>query len=206
MRTKRNAMVALACAGIAASANAQQFSLSIVPAFTSFASGPMTVDIYGDASVGTHMLGGAFGLQIDTLCGADISNITWRNAEWSAFNSDSGYSGGGAYDQVIFGQLVLPDQPPFDVPASGSELGMRIGSFVIEFDDSGEFPGMYGLRLVAQDPFSLEVIDIDTGETFSSAQGELVLNGATVVGTLCPSPSSCALLGLAGLGAARRRR
>lgn len=148
--------------------------------------------------VGTHMLGGSFSLVTSSSV---VSNMTWTPASWSAFNSDGGYAGGGDYNPVIFGQLVIPGVPPFDVPAVGSELGQRIGSFQVTVD---QFCGVLDMELVAQSPFTLEVLDLNTGETFQSSNGNLSLNGATI--SVTPAPSSLAVLGLGGFATLRRRR
>lgn len=194
----KNAVFVLAIAGLALTSSAQEFSLSISGAPASFGStGTFTFDIIGDASVGTHMLGGSFALETNN---PQISNIVWTPASWSAFNTDGGFAGNGNYNPVIFGQLVIPGVPPFDVPAPGSELGSVIGSFQITLSF---FIGIIELNLVAQSPFTLEVFDVSTGETFQSSPDNLTLNGATV---FTPSPSTLGLFGMGGLVAARRRR
>jgi hypothetical protein len=81
--------------------------------------GSFTVTVFGDADTGSHLLGGAFGLSSDS---ALIDSMSWTNAAWSAFNTDGGYAGNGNYNEVIFGQLVIPGIFP---PAPGSELGLR---------------------------------------------------------------------------------
>ena len=193
----------IAIAGIASGVFAQDFSLSLVAASDPFSSPTLTIEVYGDASVGTHMLGGGFELAIwenNDL----INNITWQAAGWSQFNTDGGYdAGSGDYNQVIFGQLVIPGVPPFDVPAAGSGLGERIGSFVVELDRSLNLFDQLMFDFVAGSPFSLEVIDVNTGESFQSSQGNLELNGLYIN---IPAPSSLALLGLGGLVVGRRRR
>ena len=192
----------LAVAGLVGTAGAQDFSLSIAgaPATVDVTGGAtITIDIIGNASVGTHMLGGSFALVSGHPL---ITDISWNPASWSSFNTDGGYDGNGNYNPVIFGQLVIPGVPPFDVPAAGSELGSAIGSFQIVI--GAGFLGVMDLFLVAQDPFSLQVIDLVTGETFQSSDGNLTLNGASIQVT--PSPSSLALIGLGGLAVTRRRR
>ncbi len=198
-------IIARGFAGLATIAVGQeQFSLSLVPSGSS-ATGNFTVGVYGDSSFGTHMLGGQFGMEITPLCSPDsIVDVQWSPASWSAFNTDGGYDGDGGYGPVIFGQLVIPGVPPFDVPAPGSELGGLIGTFTVEvelfsFD-------RYQMDLVLIDgPFSLEVIDINTGETMRDTAGTLLL-GSAEFGSLCPSPGVCSLLAFSGLAATRRRR
>jgi hypothetical protein len=199
----KNTMCMIAVAGLTASVSAQEFSLSISSAAatidTTGGSAVFTIDIIGDASVGTHMLGGSFSLVTGS---SFVSDMTWIPASWSAFNTDGGFAGGGDYNPVIFGQLVIPGVPPFDQPAPGSEIGSRIGSFQVMIE--GQLCGVIDFQLVAQSPFTLEVLDLDTGETFQSSDGNLTLNGASVFSV--PSPASLAILGIGGLATLRRRR
>lgn len=199
----KNAVCILAVAGLVGAAGAQEFSLSIVGAPSSIdnsgGSVTVTMDIIGNADVGTHMLGGSFAFVSGHPL---IEDIRWTPASWSSFNTDGGYDGNGNHNPVIFGQLVIPGVPPFDVPAAGSELGSAIGSFQIVIGQ-GIF-GSMDFNLVAQDPFTLEVLDLVAGETYQSSAGNLALNGATI--SVTPTPSSLALLGLGGLAASRRRR
>jgi hypothetical protein len=122
--------------------------------------------------------------------------MTWSPAAWSAFNTDGGYAGNGNYNAVIFGQLVIPGIFP---PAAGSELGSAIGSFTVTVDGMG----VLNLDMTAGSPFSLEVVDANTGATANDA-GTVSLGGATI--NVVPAPSAMALLGLGGLVAGRRRR
>ena len=195
----KNAVALIAVAGIASVASAQNFSLSLVPSATSVAqSGSFTMSVYGDADMGTHMLGGSFSLSSDS---ALVSNMSWANAAWSAFNTDGGYAGNGNYNAVIFGQLIIPGVPPFDQPAPGSELTGLIGTFTVTVGaDAGDID--FGLN--AEDPFSLQTIDINTGGLFDNSQGQISLGSARV--TVTPAPSALALLGLGGIAAGRRRR
>lgn len=189
------------CAGMASVAAAQNFSLSLVPSTTlPMPGGTFSLDVYGDADVGTHMLGGAFSLESNGTC---ISSMQWTNAAWSSFNTDGGFAGDGDYNQVIFGQLIIPNVPPFDQPAPGSERGSLIGSFMIQLDPGiGDFE--IDFQLVAGSPFSLETIDIATGQTFQSTSGNLTLGSARV--GLLPTPGTLSGFGCLGFLAARRRR
>ena len=198
----KSTIALVAIAGFAAAASAQSFSLSIAGAPASVdgtAGATITVDIIGDADVGTHMLGGSFSLSSGSSM---VSGMSWTAASWSAFNTDGGYAGNGDYNAVIFGQLVIPGVPPFDVPAVGSELGMAIGSFQIMI--AAGSVGQLDLVLGAESPFTLETIDAAAGTTANSANGSLTLNGASI--NVTPAPSAMALLGLGGLVAGRRRR
>ncbi|MCA9274812.1 MAG: hypothetical protein KDA29_02190 [Phycisphaerales bacterium] len=196
----RNAVLASALAGCATLASGQEFSLTLVPSsFTlECIDGSLTVSVYGDADVGTHILGGAFGLDVSD--GAPfITGITWNPAAWSQFNTDGGYAGSGVHNQVIFGQLVIPGIFP---PAAGSELGSLIGSFEITYAQPG--PVLMDLNLIAGVPFSLETVDAVTGQTFRNDSGNLTINNATVL--ICPSPSGCAAFAVLGVFSTRRRR
>jgi len=190
-------------AGTAAFASGQEFSLSIVglPLTVDTTSGPRTItfDVIGDASVGTHMLGGSFAVESNS---GFITDMSWDSAAWDQFPTDGGYAGNGNYDQVIFGQLVIPGVPPFDVPGPGSELGGVIGTFSVTI---GHFTcGTIDFNLVAQDPFTLEVVDVNTGKFYRSSDGNLALNGASIF--VLPTPSTLAVAGLAAVITVRRRR
>ncbi len=195
---KYTACIVLASAGLVSSVSAQNFSLTLVPGSTIIVpGGSFTLTVYGDADVGTHMLGGAFSLVSDGSC---ISSMQWHNAAWSVFNTDGGFAGSGDYNEVIFGQLVLP---PVFPPAAGSELGSAIGSFTVQLDPGiGDF--LITFDLVAGSPFTLETVDATTGDTYRSSDGNLTLGSASV--GLLPTPSTLAPFGLIGLIASRRRR
>lgn len=194
------AMIAAAIAGSASCALAQNFSLTLVPSTIQVLSeGSFTITVYGDADVGTHMLGGAFALESNGDC---IASMSWTPAPWSSFNTDGGYAGDGDYDQVIFGQLVLGGIFP---PAPGSELGGAIGSFLVTAEAfSGDMP--VDFQLVAGAPFTLETVDQFTGETFQDSIGNLSLGSTTVLFGNIPSPGVLSTACLGGLLASRRRR
>ena len=195
------AITTIALAGLTMTAGAQEFSLSLFSSDVDVHfSLEFTVDVYGDADVGTHMLGGAFALESNGQC---ITGMEWNSAPWSAFNTDGGFAGDGDYNEVIFGQLVIPGVPPFDTPAIGSELGSLIGSFTV-FLDQAVGDNSITFQLVEASPFSLETIDINTGETFQSSDGNLSLGSLTLQGI--PSPGTISIFGGLGLLASRRRR
>lgn len=192
---------------MASAACGQDFYLDLVAGTSSIGPGSsFTISVFGDASVGTHLLGGGFGLESSIDCGDDsmIESMTWQNASWSTFNTDGGWSGGANYNDVIFGQLVIPGVPPFDQPGLGSELGGLIGSYTIVISQDATYLGIE-FSLTEIDPFGLGVIDIDTGEIINSSQGTLHL-GTARINPLCPSPGGCGVFALAGLVAVRRRR
>ena len=188
-----------ALAGLATAAAAQDFSLTLVPSTmtvdTTGGAATFTVTAYGDASTGTHLLGGSFGIAASGDAGV-VQDMSWGAAAWSAFNTDGGYAGNGNYNAVVFGQLVIPGIFP---PAAGSELGAAIGSFTVTVDGAG----VLNLDMTAGSPFSLEVVDANTGATANDA-GTASLGSATI--NVIPAPSAMALLGLGGLVAGRRRR
>lgn len=191
-------ILAAAIAGLASNASAQNFSLSLVPSATSPApSSSFTISVFGDADVGTHLLGGAFSIESNGEC---VQSMQWTPAAWSAFNTDGGYAGSGDYNTVIFGQLVIPGIFP---PAPGSENGSLIGSFLVQLDPGiGDFSITF--NLVAGSPFTLETVNAVTGDTYQSSSGNLTLGSATV--SVIPAPGVLSLLGLSGLAASRRRR
>lgn len=190
-----------AVAGCASLCSAQDFSLTLVPepVVQDCPDGSFTLSVYGDSIFGSHLLGGAFGLEIGD--GSEfITDITWTNAAWSAFNTDGGYAGNGVYNQVVFGQLVIPGIFP---PAPGSENGSLIGSFFVQMDPAiGDFS--INFQLVAGSPFTLETVDAVTGDTYQSSSGNLTLGSATV--SVIPAPGVVSLLGMGGLMCTRRRR
>ncbi len=191
--------LATAVAGCAALCGAQDFSLALVPEpdVQDCPDGSFTLSVYGDSIFGSHLLGGAFGLEIGD--GAEfITDITWTNAAWSAFNTDGGYAGNGVYNQVVFGQLVIPGIFP---PAPGSENGSLIGTFEVSYASAG--PVFMDINLIAGSSFSLETVDAVTGQTYQD-NGSISLGSASVL--LCPSPGCGVLLGLAGIAATKRCR
>ena len=205
----KNTLALVAIAGFAAAATAgnETFSLSIsgAPATVDATDAvTITVDVIGDSSFGTHLLGGEFGLTSGS--NSMITDIRWMNADWSTANGNDGYDGAGNNLPVIFGQLVvLTDLFDF-LPGAGSELGGVIGSFQI--DIAAGSSGMLDLDFTTTDRFALKTVDVDTvnrtTESMDSSMGTLSLNGASIEVT--PAPSALALLGLGGIAAGRRRR
>ncbi|MEX0876859.1 MAG: hypothetical protein WD114_05320, partial [Phycisphaerales bacterium] len=74
-----------AIAGLATAASAQDFFLSIAdaPATVDTTAGDVTftIDVYGSASVGTHVLGGSYFLSSNS---AFVTNMQWSNPSWSS--------------------------------------------------------------------------------------------------------------------------
>lgn len=195
---KNSVVIIASIAGFATVSSAQNFSLTIVPsAATIIPGGSFTLSVFGDADIGTHLLGGAFSLESNGEC---VQSMQWTPAAWSVFNTDGGYAGDGDYNQVVFGQLVIPGIFP---PAAGSELGSRIGTFTVQLDPGiGDF--WIDFQLVAGSPFTLETVDAVSGQTFQSTGGNLSLGSASV--GLIPSPGVLSGFAVCGLLGTRRRR
>lgn len=200
----KHAVPIFAIAGLSFSANAQEeFSITFGDINGTVTTGAvLSVEVFGDSTFGTHMLGGSFGVSAVTN-NFEILDMNWSNAGWSAFNTDGGHNGGGNYESVIFGQLLLPSVPPFDQPAVGSEIGNLIGTFQIEVGQLGSFWSLE-LQLTEGSPFSLQVIDNLYWNTMNDTQENLTLGSASV--RFIPTPSVLAFLGIVGLTTTRRRR
>ena len=95
-------IILAAVAGCATAAVAQNFSLTFVPSVTSVGVGPaiFTATVYGDADMGSHLLGGAFSVQAS---GATqfVQDMTWSPASWSQFDTDNGYGPSIRVDQTV---------------------------------------------------------------------------------------------------------
>ena len=191
------ALLVAGVAGFASQTSAQNFVLTIVPSSTTIADGDsFSLSVYGNADVGTHLLGGAFSLNSEN---AVIDSITWNPAAWSQFNTDGGYAGNGNYNQVIFGQLVIPGIFP---PAPNSELGSLIGAFQVNTVAGGV--GYVDFHLIAGSPFTLESVDSITGHTFQSSTGDLTLGSTSVL--VYPTPGVLSGFAVCALVRTRRRR
>lgn len=200
MMNGRGCLILIACSGLAAHAGAQSFSLTLVASASTITAGDsFTVEVYGDADVGTHIFGGVFGLASDSPL---VSAMTWTPAAWSIINQDGGYAGKGNYNSVLFGQVILPGVPPFDQPAIGSELEGRVGQFVIEIRSGVE--GVIDLMPLLGAGEGLEVYDVGTGRSFRSIDGDISLRGAEVRVSI-PAPTGAALLALACAIPTRRK-
>ncbi|HCT45785.1 MAG: hypothetical protein CMJ35_09970 [Phycisphaerae bacterium] len=201
---KYHATLFLIC-GSASLAGAQDFSLSIVSApstVDSTGGASFTMSVVGDASVGQFYSAAAFSLVSDSPL---ITNIDWAFANWPNFPIDGSYAGDGNYSQIIAGALWgCGAPPPFCAPTEDARLGETIGVFTVHLAEG--VSGQVDFELLVGDPFSLEVINWDTGELWNDTQGTLTLNGTTV--NVVPAPGAATALGLLGLmmpGSRRRR-
>ena len=191
-------VVVLGLCGLASSALAQNFSLTLVPSAqtidTSAGAVTMTMTVFGDADVGTHMWEGAFAIESDS---SNVIDMSWTPALWSAFNVDGGFAGNGNYNEIIFGHLTLGGIFP---PFPGSELGMEIGSFEVTLSGTG----LVEFELLPGSMFTLEIVDQITGNLFYDTNGTLSLESTQL--QLVPSSSVGSVLAVAGLVVIRRRR
>tara|TARA_R110002072_G_scaffold271010_1_gene430857 strand:+ start:74149 stop:74781 length:633 start_codon:yes stop_codon:yes gene_type:complete len=207
----QNTLVTMAIAGLASTAIAgpvaETFSLTMyvrqAPEITDGATMAI-IDVIGDSSFGTHLLGGQFGISSNGH--SEVSDIRWTPADWSTANGLGTYDGAGELSDVIFGQLVvLTDLFDF-LPGENSELGNVIGSFEVDFD-SGFTQDIQFDFVPDPERFSLKVIDVDlvnrTTQSLDSNNGDLSLGSLMIT---APTPSSLALIGLGGLAATKRRR
>mgnify|MGYP003142492757 FL=1 len=196
---KSRSIILLSMTGLATAASAQNFSLSILlssqTADTSGGSAVVTATVYGDADVGTHMLGGSFSLVSNSQM---VQDMTWTPAFWSSFNTDGGYAGNGNYNETNYGQL-WPLGGIFPPPPS-SALGMAIGSFEITLAGTGEVE----FDLVAGSPFSLQTVDEFTGVAYLDTDGTLSLGSASI--SILPAPGGLSFFALGGFCLSRRRR
>ena len=188
-----------AVAGLATVAAGQDFGYQVVApsevnllTATSF-----TVTVIANGP-GTHIAGGAFVTNgsgdTDT-----VSGMSWAAADWSSINTDDGFAGNASYNQVIFGQLILPD---FGFPpADGSDLPAVVGTFTVTLSGS---EGVVEFQLAdAGGDFALETFN-DDDDSFARDDGAISYGSARV--TIIPAPASLAMVGLGGLVALRRRR
>tara|TARA_R110002072_G_scaffold271010_1_gene430858 strand:+ start:74970 stop:75605 length:636 start_codon:yes stop_codon:yes gene_type:complete len=211
MSSVRAGVAFAAIAGLVAGASGgvaeESFSLSMYGPTSVDGSSPftLTIDVIGDSSFGTHLLGGQFGLS--TGGHPQVSDIRWIPEEWSTVNDLGEYDGNGNLDHVIFGQFVVFTDLFDFLPGAGSEVGSLIGSFEVDFDDG--LSSTYIEFNFTTDPerFALKAVDVDevarTTQSLDSNSGNLSLNG---FGILVPSPSAMALLGFGGLASTKRRR
>jgi len=209
---KMNKMIMMAAvAGIASGAWAQNASLSLVASQATIdctQTSVFTLSVYGDADFGTHITGMAISLNA-MAGGAIIQDVVASAPSWGALGfEDLGHTGGGNSGMVM-GQIVFL---PFIQPDAGSAIGngpVLLGSFAVTISSSPTYQTLEWTLGGGIGTFAMEVIDVN-GNPDGSPPGEVTqiaapdFGGASV--TICPSPSSAALLGLAGVVAGRRRR
>jgi hypothetical protein len=206
----KNVLAVVVCAGFASAAAAQSGSLTIVPSVTSLDThsgmASLTLSVYGDADFGTAIAGGEFALSVTGFGVDGIMDIVGSAASWGALGEqDNGYSGDGMYDGLIFGQLIFP---PFIPAADGSLLGagpVLLGTLDVTFDAFTCAQLDFTLS-GGSGPFVLEVFTDDgaDGEFTQLDSSQISFGTASVF--VVPSPSSMALLSMAGMVLARRRR
>lgn len=192
-------VVILGLCGLASTAFAQNFSLTLVPSAqtidTSGGAVTMTVTVIGDADVGDYLLGGLFGIESNN---ASIIDMQWEPADWSLFNVDGGHAGNGNYNEVIFGQLLGNFFPPPD----SSLIGNPIGVFQVTFAEGSL--GRVDMSLVEGVPFTLSTVAYPSLLEYESSDGTLNLSGLSI--NLVPSPGTGVLLTIGALSVSRRRR
>lgn len=214
----------IALAGLTTAAVAEDFILSIAgaPATIDATNGAVfTIDVIGDATIGTHIAAGVFGLSSGS--NSMITNIQWTPDPMYAFVTDEGYDGEGNNGLVVVGNIFnLPcilgdgDGDGDDDPLMDLLLGSAIGQFQITLA-----PGSFGelnLDLIAGPTFSpniafsMQAVTPNYDDIFEiwplfddgMPGGNLILNGASI--NVVPAPSALALLGFSGFAATRRNR
>jgi hypothetical protein len=206
-------------AGLCASAGAQTIILPANPGpannggsagwaiFLDLTAGSQPLNITGFRSGNTGAAGIGFSVEVFTRSGTALSTTPpvvgvgpgSSSAGWTSIGTAAGTQG-----PVANGISELIDTPDFTVPA-GSTIGVAI-RFV------GVGPRYFGTGSPAYSIFSDANLSLVTGEarsapftTTGSAFGSRALVGE-VQYSIIPAPGAAALLGLAGLAAARRRR
>jgi hypothetical protein len=216
--TMKNTVFLMALAGFATTAVAQDFILSIsgAPATIDASSGAVfTIDVIGDATIGTYINGAGFGLS--SASNPMISNIQWTPIPQYGFHTDDGFDGEGNNGLVAVFNIQLPLHSRGGNFWDDLLLGTSMGQFQITLA-----PGSFGqldLDLIAgatyfdpPSPFSMKTMDLDPNDPFGvwtiysdEIKGSsLILNGASI--NVVPAPSALALLGLGGLAVSQRRR
>lgn len=192
-------VVLLGLCGLASSALAQNFSLTLVPSAqtidTSGGAVTMTVTVIGDADVGDYLLNGSFGIESNNV---SVIDMQWEPADWSQFNDDGGHAGNGNYNQVIFGQLLSNFFPPPD----SSLVGNPIGAFQVTFAEGST--GRVDMSLVEGVPYTLATLGWPSLGEYESSNGTLHLSGLSI--NLVPAPGTGALLAIGAMAITRRRR
>ncbi len=201
--------VLLAVAGFASGALGQTASLSIVASQTivdSSVSTSITLAVYGDADLGTHIASARFGLSATGGAGVVDGIALGAVASWGVLGEeDLGDGGDGNHNGIHLGQIIFsPFIPPDPASALGSgpvllanfTVSIAAGSFgVIDWALVGLHDGINPtLETFAAHP-ATEGNFYPFEPDFGSASVQVI-----------PAPSGMALLGLGGLVAGRRRR
>ena len=202
----KKSIVLAAVAGIASGAAAQTASLSIVASQATIdttMTTVLTLDIYADSSIGTHITGAAF--TINGFGSSLVTDMTASGAAWGGLGfEDQGHDGNGS-SGMIMGQIVFL---PFIPPSVESALGngsVYIGSFVVNLavDTYLDYEWTLGGGIGT---FALEVIDVNTNPGGSTYTQITDVDFGSLRVSVVPAPSALGLLGLGGLIAGRRRR
>ena len=207
---RKNRIVLAAFAGIASGALGQSASLSIVASQTvvdSTVTTSITLGVYGDADLGTHIVECHFGLSAIGGAGVVESTELGAVAPWGELREmDMGDAGDGNHNGIYMGQLVFW---PFVLPDPASALGS--GPVLLATLDVTLTAGSSGVI-----EWTLEsLFDGGTTPTLLTTAPSPVHEGyyyhfepdfGSVTVQVVPAPSGIALLGLGGLASGRRRR
>ncbi|MFK7760176.1 MAG: hypothetical protein AB8C13_09530 [Phycisphaerales bacterium] len=210
----KNVVVLAALAGIASAAAAgSNATLSIVASQSvvdSSATSSITLQVFGDASIATHITGAAFTMNATGGAGV-VGGIALDSvAAWGALGEDSfGDAGDGNHAGAIMGQIAFL---PFIQPDAASMLGngpVLLGTFVVDIIGGSEGDVTWTVGGIAGTDFAIELLDVNAnpggnppGETFQILDPSF--GSATV--SVVPAPSAMALLGLGGLLAGQHHR
>jgi len=205
---RKNSIVLGAVAGIASCALGQSASLSIVASQTvvdSTVTTSITLAVYGDADLGTHITGAWFGLSATGGEGVVDDMVLSSVAPWGELGEDDfGHAGDGNYNGVSMGQVVFP---PFLPPDPASALGsgpVLLANLRVTIAEGSL--GLIDWSLVGSSNYHVVL------ETFASHpahegnywQFAYPDFGSTSV-RVVPAPSGLALIGLGVLVVGRRR-
>ena len=214
---RKNRIVLAAFAGIASGALGQSASLSIVASQTvvdSTVTTSITLAVYGDADLGTHLTSSGFGISADGGVGVVDNMVLDSVPSWVAPNYfDDGYAGDGNYNGLEVGQFVFL---PFLQPDPATELGngpVLLANFRVEI--SAGATGVIDWDLVAiPDPhipsngiaitYTIDIYGCPACGPPGSIHGFVPNFGSTSV-RVVPAPSGLALIGLGVLVVGRRR-
>jgi len=206
----KNCIVLGAVAGLASGALGQSASLSIVASQSvvdSTVTTSITLAVYGDADIGTHISAAFFGLSAAGGAGVVDEMALASVASWGVLGEeDFGHAGEGNYNGVGMGQLVFwPAIPPDPASALGNgpvllanfSVTIAVGSL-----------GVIDWLLVGAPDYPLFVLETFTPHPAHEGDFHPFANPdfGSVSVYVVPAPSGLGLLGLGGLVAGRRRR